>query len=152
MRRTRVGKRVLEAGEARVVTICQTYDASLEDVWDACTDTERLGRWRFLPVLSDLRLGGRYRLEGGINASVGTTPRRERRGRRERGERAPHGRPHHRRLHGAAASRPMSPTTEISARRGDRLQRPCHFRVGRVRRVIQYGKRRIADERSSATR
>jgi hypothetical protein len=48
VRRT-VGKRVLEAGEARTVTISQTYDATVEDVWDACTDAERIARW-FLPV------------------------------------------------------------------------------------------------------
>ena len=40
--RRRVGTRVLEAGEARTVTISQTYRAGLEDVWDACTSAERI--------------------------------------------------------------------------------------------------------------
>jgi len=32
--RREVGTRVLEAGEARTVTISQTYGAAIEDVWD----------------------------------------------------------------------------------------------------------------------
>jgi uncharacterized protein YndB with AHSA1/START domain len=61
--RRRVGSKVLEAGEARTVTISQTYDAALDDVWDACTNPERIPRW-FLPVSGELRLHGRYQLEG----------------------------------------------------------------------------------------
>jgi uncharacterized protein YndB with AHSA1/START domain len=64
-----VGTRVLEAGEARVVTLEQTYDAPVEDVWDACTDPERIPRW-FLPVSGDLRLGGRYQLEGNAGGTI----------------------------------------------------------------------------------
>ena len=43
--RRQVGSRTLEAGEARVVTLSQTYRASLDDVWDACTNPERIPRW-----------------------------------------------------------------------------------------------------------
>jgi uncharacterized protein YndB with AHSA1/START domain len=64
-----VGTRVLEAGEARTVTIGQVYDASPEDVWDACTNPERLPRW-FLPVTGDLRLGGSYQLEGNAGGTI----------------------------------------------------------------------------------
>jgi uncharacterized protein YndB with AHSA1/START domain len=67
--RRRVGTRVLEAGEARTVTIRQTYDASLEDVWDACTNPERIPRW-FLPISGDLRLGGRYQLQGNAGGTI----------------------------------------------------------------------------------
>ncbi|MFI7608330.1 SRPBCC family protein [Micromonospora sp. NPDC049366] len=67
--RRQVGSRTLEAGEARVSTISQTYDASVEDVWDACTNPERIPRW-FLPVTGDLRLGGRYQLEGNAGGTV----------------------------------------------------------------------------------
>ncbi|MGN9776962.1 SRPBCC family protein [Micromonospora sp. H33] len=67
--RRQLGRRVLEAGEARVMTISQTYDAPLEDVWDACTNPERIPRW-FLPVSGDLRLGGRYQLEGNAGGTV----------------------------------------------------------------------------------
>jgi uncharacterized protein YndB with AHSA1/START domain len=67
--RRRVGTRMLEAGEARTVTISQTYGAALEDVWDACTNAERIRRW-FLPISGDLRLGGRYQLEGNAGGTV----------------------------------------------------------------------------------
>lgn len=64
-----VGTRVLEAGEARVVTVSQTYAAELDDVWDACTNPDRIRRW-FLPVSGDLRAGGRYQLEGNAGGTV----------------------------------------------------------------------------------
>jgi uncharacterized protein YndB with AHSA1/START domain len=67
--RRQVGSRTLEAGEARTVTIGQTYDAPIDDVWDACTNPERIPRW-FLPVLGDLRLGGRYQLEGNAGGTI----------------------------------------------------------------------------------
>lgn len=64
-----VGGRVLEAGEARTVTIIRTYDAPCEDVWDACTNRERLPRW-FLPVSGDLEVGGRYQLQDNAAGTV----------------------------------------------------------------------------------
>jgi uncharacterized protein YndB with AHSA1/START domain len=65
----RVGSRVLEAGDARTVTVSQVYDADVEDVWDACTNPERIPRW-FLPVTGDLRVGGRYQLEGNASGEI----------------------------------------------------------------------------------
>jgi uncharacterized protein YndB with AHSA1/START domain len=67
--RRRVGSRVLEAGEARTVLIGRTYDAPVEDVWDACTNPERIPRW-FLPVSGQLRVGGRYQLEGNASGTI----------------------------------------------------------------------------------
>ena len=67
--RRQVGTRMLEAGEARTVTLSQTYDAPIEDVWDACTNAERIPRW-FVPVSGDLRLGGRYQLEGNAGGTI----------------------------------------------------------------------------------
>ena len=67
--RRRIGDRVLEAGTARTVTISQTYDTDVDDLWDAVTDPERISRW-FLPVSGDLRLGGSYRLEGNASGTV----------------------------------------------------------------------------------
>ena len=67
--RREVGTRVLQAGEGRTVTVSQTYDAVLEDVWDACTNPERVPRW-FLPVSGDLREGGRYELEGNASGTI----------------------------------------------------------------------------------
>jgi uncharacterized protein YndB with AHSA1/START domain len=64
-----VGTRTLEAGEARVVAISQTYNADLDDLWDACTNAERIPRW-FLPVTGDLRVGGRYQLQGNAGGTV----------------------------------------------------------------------------------
>lgn len=67
--RRAVGSRVLEAGEARTVTISQVYDAALDDVWDACTTHERIPRW-LLPVSGDLRVGGSYQLEGNAGGTI----------------------------------------------------------------------------------
>ncbi|RZU76593.1 uncharacterized protein YndB with AHSA1/START domain [Micromonospora kangleipakensis] len=64
-----VGSRTLPAGQARVSIISQTYDAPLEDVWDACTSADRIPRW-FLPISGELRLGGRYQLEGNAGGTV----------------------------------------------------------------------------------
>ena len=64
-----VGRRTLAAGEARTVTIRHTYPGPVEDVWDACTNPERIPRW-FLPVSGELRVGGRYQLEGNAGGTV----------------------------------------------------------------------------------
>jgi hypothetical protein len=69
----RVGTRTFDAGEARTVVIARTYEAPLEDVWDACTNPERIPRW-FLPVSGELRAGRRYRIELRLSeAAVGRT-------------------------------------------------------------------------------
>lgn len=65
----RVGGRVIEAGQARTVIISQVYAAPVEDVWDACTNPERIPRW-FLPVSGELRRGGRYQLEGNAGGAI----------------------------------------------------------------------------------
>jgi uncharacterized protein YndB with AHSA1/START domain len=64
-----VGSRTLEGGEAKTVIVRQTYDATIDDVWDACTSADRIARW-FLPVSGDLRLGGRYQIEGNASGEV----------------------------------------------------------------------------------
>jgi uncharacterized protein YndB with AHSA1/START domain len=64
-----LGARALEAGEARVLTIGRTYEAPVEDVWDAVTNPERLPRW-FLPVSGELREHGRYQLEGNASGTI----------------------------------------------------------------------------------
>jgi uncharacterized protein YndB with AHSA1/START domain len=64
-----VGTRMLEAGEARTVTITRSYEAPIHDVWDAITDPERIPRW-FLPVSGELRVGGRYELEGNASGTI----------------------------------------------------------------------------------
>lgn len=64
-----VGVRELAAGAARVVSVTRSYPAELADVWDACTDPERIPRW-FLPVSGQLKEGGRYQLEGNAGGTV----------------------------------------------------------------------------------
>lgn len=54
---------------SRVQTLVQTYPSPIEDVWDAMTTADRIGRW-FLPVSGELRLGGRYQLEGNAGGTV----------------------------------------------------------------------------------
>ncbi|GAA4426338.1 SRPBCC family protein [Georgenia halophila] len=65
----RVGNRVIPSGEARTVVLSTAYTAAIEDVWDACTNPERLPRW-FLPVSGDLRLGGTYQFEGNAGGTI----------------------------------------------------------------------------------
>lgn len=65
----RVGSRTFEVGEVRTVTIARNYDAPVADVWDACTNAERIPRW-FLPVSGELREGGRYQVEGNAGGLI----------------------------------------------------------------------------------
>jgi uncharacterized protein YndB with AHSA1/START domain len=65
----RIGSRTLEAGTARALTISRVYDTPLEDLWDACTNPERIPRW-FLPISGDLRPGGHYELEGNASGTI----------------------------------------------------------------------------------
>lgn len=50
--------RRIAAGQARVAVMTRTYDAPIDDVWDACTNPDRLTRW-YVPVSGDFRVGGR---------------------------------------------------------------------------------------------
>ncbi len=50
--------RRIAAGEARVAVFTRFYDAPVDDVWDACTNPERLARW-YVPVSGEFRVGGR---------------------------------------------------------------------------------------------
>lgn len=67
--RRHVANRTLEAGEGRSCTISQTYDTSIDDLWDTCTNPERLPRW-FLPVTGDLRENGHFQLEGNAGGTI----------------------------------------------------------------------------------
>ncbi|MEU5863384.1 MULTISPECIES: SRPBCC family protein [unclassified Nonomuraea] len=62
-------RRELKDGERKTVSLTRRYDAEVEDVWDACTDGERIARW-FMPVSGDLRLGGTYQLEGNAGGEI----------------------------------------------------------------------------------
>lgn len=52
-----------------VQTISQSYPTTVDDLWEACTQADRLRRW-FAPVRGDLRLGGRYQVEGNASGEV----------------------------------------------------------------------------------
>lgn len=54
---------------ARMVVAERSYDADVDDVWDALTNPERIPRW-FLPVSGDLRVGGHYQLEGQAGGTI----------------------------------------------------------------------------------
>ncbi len=64
-----VGKRPIESGEGVGVLLRRSYDAPIEDVWDAVTDPDRMKRW-FLPVSGDLRVGGTFQLEGNAGGEI----------------------------------------------------------------------------------
>ena len=69
--RRRLETRAIDQGEANVQTISHSYATSVEDLWDAVTNAERLPRW-FAPVSGDLELGGRYQVEGNAGGTIET--------------------------------------------------------------------------------
>ncbi|MCY4012562.1 MAG: SRPBCC family protein [Gammaproteobacteria bacterium] len=54
---------------ARAVTLARSYATTVEDLWDAVTNAERIARW-FLPISGDLEVGGRYQLEGNAGGTI----------------------------------------------------------------------------------
>ena len=62
---------------ARAVTLARGYGTTVEDLWDAVTNGERLPRW-FLPVSGDLEPGGRYQLEGNAGGVISACEPRSR--------------------------------------------------------------------------
>jgi uncharacterized protein YndB with AHSA1/START domain len=56
-------------GASRSVLLRRAFPAPVEDVWDACTTAERIGRW-LMPVSGELRLGGRYQLQGNAGGEI----------------------------------------------------------------------------------
>lgn len=65
----RVENREYEGKPALVAVAIRTYDTSVEDLWDAVTQPERLARW-FTAVEGDLKLGGRYQLKGNASGVI----------------------------------------------------------------------------------
>ncbi len=64
-----IGNHAVAAGEGRSLLLRRSYDAPIEDVWSACTDADRIGRW-LAPVDGDLRLGGKFQLEGNAGGEI----------------------------------------------------------------------------------
>jgi uncharacterized protein YndB with AHSA1/START domain len=66
-----VAERMHEGRIARALVARREYATSADDLWDALTNPERIPRW-FLPVTGDLRLGGRYQLQGNAGGTITT--------------------------------------------------------------------------------
>lgn len=69
--RRRVAAGDLHGGSAHAVELHRELRAPVDDVWDACTDPDRVRRW-FLPLSGDLRPGGTFQLEGNAGGTITT--------------------------------------------------------------------------------
>ena len=58
-----------EGQPTRIVGGTRTFATDAKNIWGAVTDSERLARW-FLPITGDLKLGGRYQLEGNAGGEI----------------------------------------------------------------------------------
>jgi uncharacterized protein YndB with AHSA1/START domain len=58
-----------EGKPARAVECSRLYSTDINDLWDALTNAERIPQW-FMPIRGDLRLGGRYHLEGNAEGTI----------------------------------------------------------------------------------
>src|SRR5262245_54318494 len=65
----RFEEREYQGKPARVVIASRIYDTDREDLWDALTSRERIPRW-FLPIVGELKLGGRYQLQGNAGGTI----------------------------------------------------------------------------------
>ncbi len=67
---TRVVKQLERDGKpAQAVIASRVYDTDAADLWDCLTRAERLKRW-FAPVSGELRLGGKYQVEGNAGGTI----------------------------------------------------------------------------------
>lgn len=64
-----VASLVRDGQPARAVVLARTCPTIRQDLWGALTDRERIGHW-FLPIAGELRLGGRYQLEGNAGGVI----------------------------------------------------------------------------------
>jgi uncharacterized protein YndB with AHSA1/START domain len=58
-----------DGAATRIAIARRSYLANQADLWDALTNADRIPRW-FLPISGDLRVGGRYQLEGNASGVV----------------------------------------------------------------------------------
>ncbi|WP_421931980.1 SRPBCC family protein [Phenylobacterium sp.] len=64
-----VAVREQDGRPARAVIATRAYDTTVDDLWEAITNPERIPRW-FLPVTGELKLGGRYQLQGNAGGTI----------------------------------------------------------------------------------
>lgn len=53
----------------RIVRASRSFTTDIGDTWDAVTNPARIPRW-FSPVSGDLKLGGRYQIEGNAGGTI----------------------------------------------------------------------------------
>lgn len=58
-----------EGKPTRTVRASRSFDTDIDDAWDALVNPERIPRW-FSPVSGDLRLGGRYQIQGNAGGAI----------------------------------------------------------------------------------
>ena len=54
---------------AGAIALSRSFAASIDDLWDAVTNGERISRW-FTPVSGELEPGGHYQLEGNASGTI----------------------------------------------------------------------------------
>lgn len=64
-----IGKLPVATGEGRSLLLRRSYGAPIEDVWNACTDPDRISRW-LTPIEGDLRPGGTYQLKDNAGGEI----------------------------------------------------------------------------------
>lgn len=64
-----IGNQAVASGEGRSLLLRRTYDASIEDVWSACTEPDRISRW-LAPIDGELRLGGTFQLKDNAGGEI----------------------------------------------------------------------------------
>lgn len=67
--RREIGDMPVATGAGRSLLLHRVYDAPIADVWDACTDPERLSRW-LGPIEGDFRLGGTFQLKNNAGGQI----------------------------------------------------------------------------------
>ena len=58
-----------DGAPARAVVLSRLYETTVDDLWDAVTNKERLPRW-FAAVEGDLQIGGRYQVENNAGGEI----------------------------------------------------------------------------------
>lgn len=64
-----IDREVRTTDTSAIVLLRRTYDAGVDDLWDALTDPDRLKRW-FLPISGELKVGGTFQLEGNAGGEI----------------------------------------------------------------------------------
>ena len=54
---------------ARAVILSRSFETAADDLWEAVTSRDRIPRWA-MPVTGDLKLGGRFQLQGNAGGSI----------------------------------------------------------------------------------